>query len=293
MKRLLLPVTALLALAGCSGPGLLDAVDNLTPGDKRAVRLVSGASYGQDRRQKLDLWRAGDADHKVQPVLIFFYGGSWNAGNRRDYGFAARAFAAQGFTVIVPDYRLVPQVHFPAFVEDGAAAIRWAKDHAAAYGGDPQHILLAGHSAGAQIAMLLALDRHYLADAGVDPGTIRAVAGLAGPYDFLPFDVPASIAAFGRAPDPALTQPIHFARRDAPALWLATGSADTIVRPRNSQALAAAQTRAGATVLYREYPGLNHGDIVMALSKTFRRKGPVLKESSAFLMAHAGLASAP
>lgn len=288
MKRLLAPLTALLALAGCSGPALLDAVNNLTPGDKRVVRRVSGAHYGSDPRQRLDLWRAGDADDRLQPVLVFFYGGSWASGNRRDYGFAARAYAARGFTVVVPDYRLVPGIHFPAFVEDGASTIRWVQDNAARFGGDPKRILLAGHSAGAHIAMLLALDRHYLADAGVDPHRIRAAAGLAGPYDFLPFDVPASINAFGQAPDPQVTQPVHFARADAPPLWLATGSADTTVRPKNSRALAAALQQAGARgSVYREYPGLDHSGIIMALSKTFRGKAPVLAESSAFLMAHA------
>lgn len=274
---------AIAARAGLTGPALLNLADRMTPGGPRIRRLVSGAAYGPAPRQRLDLWRAAAA-HGPQPVLIFFYGGGWSAGERRHYGFAARAFASLGFTVVVPDYRLVPAIHFPAFVEDGAAALRWVADHAAGHGGDTARILLAGYSAGAHIAALVALDPGYGQAAGIDPRTIRGVAGLAGPYDFLPFDVPASIAAFARAPDPRLTQPIHFARRDAPPLWLATGTADTVVRPRNSQALVAALQAAGASAIYRDYAGLDHAEIVMALAKPFRSKAPVLAESAAFLM---------
>lgn len=285
MKRL---ISSLGARAGLTGPALLNLADRLTPGGPRISRMVSGAAYGPDPRQRLDLWRAARAGTARQPVLVFFYGGGWNTGERRHYGFAARAYASLGFTVVVPDYRLVPAIHFPAFVEDGAAALRWVADEAANHGGDPTRILLAGHSAGAHIAALVALDPGYAAAAGIDARAIRGVAGLAGPYDFFPFDVPASIDAFARAPDPRLTQPVHFARRDAPPLWLATGTADTVVRPRNSQALVAALQAAGASAEYRDYAGLNHAEVVMALAKPFRRKAPVLAESAAFLMRAAG-----
>ena len=285
MKRL---ISSLGTRAGLTGPALLNLADRLMPGGPRIRRRLSGVAYGPDARQRLDLWRAADAGDAVQPVLVFFYGGGWSAGERRHYGFAARAYAALGFTVVVPDYRLVPAIHFPAFVEDGAEALRWVADHVATHGGDPLRILLAGHSAGAHIAALVALDPGYAAAAGIDPATIRGVAGLAGPYDFLPFDVAASINAFGKALDPRLTQPVHFARKDAPPLWLATGTADTVVRPRNSQALVAALQAVGASAVYRDYVGLNHAEMVMALARPFRGKAPVLAESGAFLMRAAG-----
>ena len=102
-------------------------------------------------------------------MIVFFYGGGWVSGSRQEYGFAARAYAARGFLVVVPDYRLVPTVRFPAFVEDGALAMRWARDNVARYGGDPGRITIAGHSAGAYIGAMLGLDRRYLAAAGVPP----------------------------------------------------------------------------------------------------------------------------
>src|SRR3546814_8631076 len=96
-----------------------------------------------------------------------------------------RAFAAQGFVVAVPDYRLVPKVRFPAFVEDSAAAVKWVRAHIARFGGDPDRIVLAGHSAGAYNAAMLAVDPQWL---GPDRAAVKGWATLAGPYEFLPLD---------------------------------------------------------------------------------------------------------
>jgi acetyl esterase/lipase len=92
---------------------------------------------------------------------------------------------AQGFVVIVPDHRLVPEVRYPDFLRDCAAAVRWALGEAGRYGGDSNRIVLVGHSAGAYNAAMLALDPGLL---GADRAAIRGFAGLAGPYDFLPLD---------------------------------------------------------------------------------------------------------
>jgi acetyl esterase/lipase len=143
-----------------------------------------------------------------------------------------------------------------------------------------------GQSAGAYLAVMLALDPRYLEAAGVDPAAVKAVAGLAGPYDFHPFDVPASINAFGRAPDPRSTQPVAFARPDAPPLFLGHGGRDRTVRPRNSIALASAVQRSGGNAELRIYPGLGHVGIAMALARPFRRRAPVLDDVMAFFTAN-------
>lgn len=283
-RRSLLAAAALgtaAVLGGCNNLATLNRLNSLTPGDSGVVRLVSGAAYGADPRQRLDVYAPVDRSKQL-PVLVFFYGGGWNSGYRGGYAFVARAFAARGFIVVVPDYRLVPQVRFPAFVDDGAAAIRWTVDHVAESGGDPRRIGVAGHSAGAHIAMLLALDPRYLAAAG-SVGAIKAVVGLAGPYDFLPFDQPSAIAAFGQAPDPRATQPITFARADAPPALLLTGEADDVVRPRNSIALDAVLRAKGSVSVLRQYPGVGHIGILLALSKPFRGKADVLGTSVEFL----------
>ena len=217
------------------------------------------------------------------PVVVFFYGGSWSSGERGGYAFVGQALAARGFVVVIPDYRLVPQVVFPAFVQDGALAIRWVRDNISASGGDAARIALSGHSAGAYISAMLALDCEWLRQAAVEPSIVRALANLAGPYDFYPFDVPASRDAFGGYPDARATQPISFVRADAPPAWLAYGDKDNTVMPRNSIRLAEALQRAGSKAQLKPYPGLDHIAILIALSKPFRGKAPVLADLTVFL----------
>lgn len=273
-------------MAGCSPAGLLNGFSRL--GGDQARLAGSGVSFGDDPRLKLDVWVPSGRSSAPRPVVVFFYGGGWTSGERGDYGFVGRAFAASGFVTIIPDYRLVPQVRFPAFIEDGAQAIRWARDHAAQYGGDPQRIDIAGHSAGAYIGAMLALDRHYLVDAGVEPALIRAAALLSGPYDFYPFTEQRSRDALGAWPRPLETQPIHFVRPDAPPMLLMHGSADTVVRPRNSQRLAAALKRAGAEAELKLYSGKSHIDTIKSLSPLFRGATTALSDSVAFFDAHDG-----
>ena len=264
---------------------MLDALNSLTPGDSGVKRIASGVTYGDKPRQQLDVWSLPREGDGKRPVLVFFYGGGWVKGRRQDYGFAAKAYAARDFVVVVPDYRLVPQVVFPVFLEDAAEAVGWVHRNIARYGGDPERISFAGHSAGAYAAVMLALNEEYLRAQGVDPKVVRASVGLAGPYDFYPFTGRA-VAAMGSAPDPMATQPIRFARADAPPLWLAHGGEDKIVRPRNSIRLARRMEQLGGDAVLRLYPGLDHEDLIMAVSKPVRGKAPVLAESVDFLRTH-------
>ncbi len=272
---------ALSLLAGCTSLGTLKTLNSLTPGDGGTVKLVSGAAFGADPLQTLDVYAPRNAS-KAR-VLVFFYGGSWRFGSRKDYGFVAHAFASRGFVVVLPDYRKSPPVPFPGFVEDGAAAVAWTRANIAKYGGDPARIAVAGHSAGAHIAAMVALDPKYLKAAGA-PGAVKALVGFAGPYDFYPFDPGGSAErAFGRPADPAATQPITFVRADAPPSLLLTGTLDDVVRPRNAVALAAALTAKGASAQVIQYPGIGHVGLVLSLSKPFRGKAPALADSIAFL----------
>jgi acetyl esterase/lipase len=272
------------ALFGCSPAGLLNGFSRLA-GD--SARLAAGGvPFGDDPRLKLDVWTPRQRSAAPLPTVIFFYGGGWVAGERGDYGFVGRAFAAQGFVTIIPDYRLVPAVRFPAFIEDAARAVRWTRDHVAEFGGDPARIDIAGHSAGAYIGAMLSLDRHFLSDAGVDPAIIRAAALLSGPYDFYPFTEQRGRDALGNWPRPRETQPISFVRRDAPPMLLMAGTADNVVNPRNSRRLAAALTAAGATAELKLYPGRSHIDTIKSLSPLFRGATSALADSVAFFTAH-------
>lgn len=275
----------LLAATACTPAGLLTRVDRLTS-PREAKRIAAGVPYGSDPRQKLDIWAPRQRPAEALPVVIFFYGGGWDSGSRGDYGFAGAGYAGQGFIAVLPDYRLVPQVRFPAFVEDGALAVRWVRDNIARYGGDPGRITLAGHSAGAYNSAMLALDPHFLRDAGVDPKIVRAAALLSGPYDFYPFTEYRGRGAFGAWPKPADTQPINFAGADAPPIFLAHGTADRLVLPRNSKRLAEWLRAAGDEVELHLYKGASHVDLAASLSSAFRRRTPVLAQSAEFLLNH-------
>ena len=186
-------------------------------------------AYGGDPRQKLDLYIPDHLAGKA-PVILFFYGGSWQSGSKKDYLAFGQAFASKGIIVAVADYRLYPQVRYPAFVEDGARAFAFVHDHARQYGGDPRRIFVTGHSAGAYIAAMLAVDETYLRGAGADPGWIAGVIGIAGPYDFLPLTDKDLITIFGGA-DRIDTQPVHYIDGKRPPMFLAAGTDDTVVDP--------------------------------------------------------------
>lgn len=291
LKYLLIAVLLLLLFGGAvkrviaGGAKSLDMADKLLGRGDGARLLLTDQPYGRGPRQSLDIWvPEGTREDDRLPVVVFFYGGGWNSGDREHYGFAARALACEGFVVVIPDYRLVPKAHWPDFLNDAATAVAWTHEHIARLGGDPDRIALMGHSAGAYNAVMLALDPQWLRRAGSDASVIRGVAGLAGPYDFLPLEKGGSAdRAMGKVRPAEQTQPIAFARGDAPPLWLASGDADVTVRPRNSQNLAAAVERAGGEAQLRLYPGMGHTGIVMALATPFRGKGPVLEEATEFL----------
>jgi acetyl esterase/lipase len=293
MKRALLLAGLAIAiviasiLAFTSPPRLLSHYDWAMGGGAGARQVAEGVAFGS-HGQALDIWAPADAPNDQLPVVIFWYGGGWAKGDRAAYAFAGRALAKEGFLVVIPDYRKVPDVLFPAFLDDGAEAVAWTQNTIAQYGGDPKRLAFMGHSAGAYQAIMLALDSKRLVAAGADPANVRAAVGLSGPYDFYPFDSPRSIAAFSQWPRPEETQPITFARSDAPPLLLVTSDGDTTVRPRNANNLAAKLRAMGAAVEVNNYGPLDHEEIVMALSKPFRSKGPVLDDSVAFIKAQLG-----
>ncbi len=252
-----------------------------------ATRSTRDIAYGPLPRQKLDVYRptiaAGPAD-----VVIFFYGGDWQTGQKGDYRFVAQSLASRGFVAVIPNYRLYPEVRFPSFVEDGAAAIRWVHDNIQRFGGNGQQIFLMGHSAGAHIAAMLTLDAEYLRAVGLDRSAIRATAGLSGPYDFVPppddrgvFSMPVDDAI----PDPRI-EPIHFVDGREPPMLLVTGSKDETVDPANTSRLAERIQAAGGEVRIIFYPNRAHVGVVLAFAWPFRWLAPVVRDTTTFFREH-------
>jgi acetyl esterase/lipase len=271
----------LLAASACAPAEMLN---RLTP-DEGTTR-VAGLAYAQGPAGTLDLYLPPGGAEAGAPVLVFFPGGGWRSAAKEDYRFLGSAFAARGWVVAIPDYRQVPEVTFPAFIEDAAAAVAALPGLLAARGVAPGPLVLAGHSAGAHTALMLALDPRWLGARGLEPcRDVAAVLGLAGPYAIFPTRARTVVAAFGPAPQPPEAEPIAHARRAAPPAVLFTGTADTVVSPRNSRALAEALTRAGARASLREFEGIGHLEIVGVIASPLRHVAPVLEEADAALRA--------
>ena len=281
-KRSVLAAASTALTAACSP---LTMFATLSPKDP-ASQLARGEAYGAGARQRLDVYAPRSASGEA-PVAVFFYGGSWDSGRRQDYNWVGRALASRGFVTVVADYRLYPEVRYPGFLDDGAQAVRWASQNAQRFGGDPGRIVLVGHSAGAYNAVMLGLDGRYLRSAGVDPKAVKALAGLSGPYDFLPIRSEITERVFGGTADLPSTQPLAFVRPDSPPAFLATGDADDTVWPKNTIALANKLREAGVPVEERHYPGVDHVRMVLALSRPLRGRAPVLDEMTGFLRRHA------
>lgn len=262
----------------------LEIFNALMPKDAGSRLLKSDVAYGTDARQKLDIYAPTNSEGPWS-VVVFYYGGSWNSGNKESYAFAGRALAAQGFLVVVPDYRLHPKDPFPRFIEDTAKSLDWAIGNAGLYGGDQRNVFAVGHSAGAYNLTLAVLDKSYLTALGTDVSTLRGVATLSGPFDFLPLDTKVSIDTFGKVPDLANTQPVNYARADAPPFLILHGSADTTVRPRNGQSLYDKLKAAGADVTLKIYPGIGHVGMITAFAKPLRNSVSSLADVVAFFKA--------
>lgn len=275
----------LILTAGCSPIKTLNA---LVPDD--GYQLASGLAYGDQPRQKLDVYRPSVGADSAAPVVVFFYGGGWEAGRRQDYKFVAEALISRGMVVVIPDYRVYPEVVFPEFIHDAAKAVGWAKTHAAEYGGDPDRLFLAGHSAGAHIAAMLALDAHYLAAENLKPSDLQGMIGLAGPYDFLPLTSRRLQQIFGPEAQWPQSQPINYVQGGNPPMLLLVGEDDGTVWPRNSYRLAQKIRAADGKVEVVRYPGWGHVDIVAKLAKPLRGDGALLDRIVRFITSQAVLA---
>ena len=282
-RRTLLTALGATAVTGCTRLALMAV--NLPAAFGDYQRLVDRA-YGPDSRQRLDVYVPG-AHSARRPLVVFWHGGRWEYGEKADYRFVGAALAGLGCVAVLPNYRHYPQVKMPGFMADATGAAMWAMTHAKEFGADPAQVYLMGHSAGAHLAALATLDTRYLAAAAAAAAAqlapIAGLIGLSGPYDFLPLMEADLQDMFGPPERYAESQPVNFARGDAPRTLLVHGLRDTTVRPRNTRNLAAALTRLGVPVTLCLYPNLQHADTVAALSVLARNRAPVLADIAQFI----------
>lgn len=229
----------------------------------------------------LDVYAPAHADHA--PVVVYFHGGSWMTGKRQWFRWMGEALAAQGVVAIVPDVRPWPVARMDGFLSDGAEAVRWARDHAGEFGGDPSRLFVMGHSSGGQIAAMLAMDKQWLGAVGMKPRDLAGFIGVAGTYDFIPFDEPEFAEMFGHdAAEQARSQPINFVDGDEPPALLLQGETDTVVYPSEAISLEGRYRAMGEAVELKLYPKVGHEGLLFAFGP-LKGKAPVVADTMAFI----------
>lgn len=256
----------LLLLSGCTP---LRLANSFVSSD---LRVREGISYGPLERQALDVYTSPSTDGS-RGIVVFVHGGYWDSGDKSEFRFVADSLAELGFITVIPNYRLVPSVTFPSYVEDVALAMKWVFENLPS-----DRVFLMGHSSGAHSAALVAFDERYLDELGLANRQLAGFIGLAGPYDFLPLapDDLRSKAALGPEENRQATQPINFVDGNEPPAFLATGLADETVDPANSERLAARIEARGGRVKLKKYSGLGHATLVGALARAGRLLEPAV-----------------
>ncbi|MET0330322.1 MAG: alpha/beta hydrolase [Dyella sp.] len=287
----LLLLSLLALLGGCRS--VLFAGLNSTD-QHRDIATQHGVVFDPAHKLALDIYRPANAT--PAPVVVFFYGGSWTHGQRQWYRFVGTALAAHGVVVVIPDYRKYPDVKMDGFMADGARAVAWAHAHASEFGGDPNDVFVMGHSAGGQIAALLATDPSWLKPYGLTPRDLAGLIGLAGCYDFMP--IPANekdmLGMFGRSPDEQrLAQPVLYVTGQEPPTLLLQGTADTEVDPSNAISLNKAMLAQHDEVSLKLYPGVGHSPLLFALARPLHEHAPTLQDILAFIHAHPRAVASP
>jgi acetyl esterase/lipase len=258
------------------------AINLLVP--RAGYRIHRGLAYGTEPRQKLDIYVPSRLQAPA-PVLLFFYGGGWQSGHRADYLGFGQAFASAGVVAVVADYRLYPHVKYPGFVEDAAGALAFVRAHVAQYGGDPGRIFLAGHSAGAYNAVMLASEPQFIAAKGGSLDWIRGVIGIAGPYNFLPMSDPVYVDMF-HGTNNTDSMPVYHVNGGRPPMLLVSGSDDDTVRLSNTNDMSERLERFGNDVTVILYRGVGHVGVILSLVRGFRRLAPLRRDMLDFIRAH-------
>jgi len=282
---------AILLLTSCEAT--LFAGLNAT-NQRPGISTRQGIVFDDVHTLALDVYTPVHAQHA--PVVVFFYGGTWVRGERAWYRFVGTALAAHGVVAVIPDYRKYPKVTLDGFMHDAASAVAWAHAHADEFGGAADDMFVMGHSAGGQIAALLATDPQWLGMHAMKPSDLAGFIGLAGCYDFVPVpkDDPIMLGVFGNTPaQQQRGEPVSYVRGAEPPMLLLQGTDDGEVEPSNALSLYRATQSLHEDSSLRTYPGVGHEALLFALSRPLRGGAPTLDDVLAFIAAHPSAQKAP
>lgn len=205
-----------------------------------------------------DLYIPDDKKKAPYPVLLLIHGGAWHKGDKESMEKAAAKLADKGIAALAINYRLAPQFHYPAPVEDGQQALRWLAANAGKYKLDMGKVGVWGYSAGAHLAALLAMQ-----PVTPDVPELRVVIAGSAPTDLRQSRQPSVQAFLGAAPTekPAVYEeasPLARIHPGLPPFLLYYGTADTTVEPSQSENFARALQEAGVTVKVIRLDGADH-----------------------------------
>jgi len=241
------------------------ALERVVDGTRQALDV----SYGVHPEQRLDVYLPAAA--AAAPVVLFVHGGGWSVGDKSQYAAVGNRLAREGLAAMIVNYRLSPAVQHPTHVRDVAQAIGWCVRHAASYGADPARLCLMGHSSGAHLAALVALEPSYLAAEGVPTSAIGRVVGVSGVgYDLDERYAELPVGPFFRpvfGADCRLWKhaaPLQYAGRSAPEFLLIHGLGDTEAPPASTEVFAAALQATGVATRLVLVPDENHVSVMFA-----------------------------
>lgn len=240
----------------------------------KVLRDLPYAGKGSDPLQRLDLHLPDGKAGKPRPVFILIHGGGWVMGDKSNAGFAEPKTSwllDAGYIVASVNYRLSPAVSHPGHVEDVRRAIAWIQRKMPRHGGDPRRVWLLGHSAGAHLAALAAVDAAGLRAAGGDPGGLRGVVLLDGAGYDIPLQYPAlregsalqKMYRLAFTDDPAKQRdasPVHRVDQQPPP-FLILHVARRVDSRRQSALLAEALRAKGGSAEVVAVAGKTHGSI--------------------------------
>lgn len=224
----------------------------------------SPASEYEYQRCKLDLYLPEGVEN--YPVLVWFHGGSLKRGSKDDemnINLAER-FAGEGMAVALVNYRLAPEVVYPAYVDDAAASVAWVINNISEYGGNPESVFIGGHSAGAYQVLMLALAEEFLGQYGKSPHQVAGVIAVSG-QTFTHYTVrkergikrPERTAVIDDA------SPCYHAKSDTPPLFFIWADGDTESRIQENKALISLLRKAGNNnIVSREIADRNHWRLI-------------------------------
>lgn len=267
----------LVLLGSCSAVDLINSVSKLHP-----VVVEKDLAFDTHPRGRMDLYlpqAANRPNSGKTPVIVFFYGGSWNRGEKSEYEFVGRKLASLGYITAIPNYRVYPEVRYPDFLRDGAKAssalLELLKKPEYQRYRPEDTLIFMGHSAGAYNAAMLAMDDRWLGEQALQrKQVVKGLIGMAGAYNIYPIFVEEVRPVFNHPDYPPMSQPIDYSQTaQIPTLLLAPETDELVSIEKNSMRLNEALQAQGTASRLVRVKGTDHITLIGTLSPVLFFKG--------------------